>query len=337
MKLRFLFEMPQRELASQVRQNFVDCDEAFLVAGFVTVEGIAALERAMLASPSKIRCVVAGAGTYRAFQAFDHLITNGVDAGRLYVHLGHTRLTTSAGAAHRFYRYHPMLHSKIFLFYMRDGTARAFVGSHNITGFAMLGKNGEAGVMIEAPADSSEIASIQKHIDESIAQAAKYDPSMKDAYAWWAAEFLDGFRQKVSDWPREGEPKKTIVVLAVTAESELPQKDEVIYFEIPAALGRIQSLKAEVHIYVFATIPPSPGHGLIQLGSARCSLWCHTEGLEVERGGVELRADWFVEDRKKPLLKKAPRPFRPTPSSGMQQVRVRVRNNVFDSFEYLFQ
>lgn len=335
MNVKFLFRAPQQEIASLIRQSLQDCREAFLVSGFVTVEGVSAVQSAMLAQPEKIQCLVAGAGTYRAFQAFDHLISGGVSPNRLFVHLGHSRLTGPA-AAHRFYRYHPMLHSKIYLFYLPDGTARAFIGSHNMTGFAMLGKNGEAGVLIEAPANSPAIQEVRAHIDDSRAEAINYDPSMKEAYAWWAAEFLDGFKQKVSDWPRDGEAQRTIVVLAVRAEDPLPKKDEIIYFEIPAALGRIQSLQAQVHIYFFSTRPPSPSAGLIALGSARASLWCRTEGLEIERGGVELLADWYVEDRVNPVLKRAPRPFRPAPSQGMQQVRVKVWNEVFDRFEYVF-
>jgi hypothetical protein len=34
---------------------------------------------------------------------------------------------------------------------------------------------------------------------------------------------------------------------------------------------------------------------------------------------------------------RAPQPFRPKPSPGMQQVRVKVWNRVFDRFEYLFE
>jgi hypothetical protein len=60
-------------------------------------------------------------------------------------------------------------------------------------------------------------------------------------------------------------------------------------------------------------------------------------GLEDEQGGVELRADWYFDNRANPELKRAPNPFRPRPSPGMQQVRVKVWNKVFDRFEYLFE
>jgi hypothetical protein len=71
---------------------------------------------------------------------------------------------------------------------------------------------------------------------------------MKEAYAWWSTQFIDGLRAKFNDQPRD-DGKRTIVILAVQVEGTLPQPNEIIYFEIPEALGRIQSFKAEVHIF----------------------------------------------------------------------------------------
>ena len=59
--------------------------------------------------------------------------------------------------------------------------------------------------------------------------------------------------QMVVDTPKDAEGRHTIVIIAAQAGASLPQQGDVIYFEIPEALGqRIQSLRAEVHIY------PSP-------------------------------------------------------------------------------
>jgi len=163
-----------------------------------------------------------------------------------------------------------------------------------------------------------------------------YAPGMKEAYAWWATEFIEGFRDKFDDRPREGEASATILILAIHATDPLPKKGDVIYFELPTALGTVNSLRAQVHIYIFTTRPPSPREALANLAQARASLWCQTKGLEVERGGVELRADWYIESARNPVLKRASQPFRPRTGSGMQQVRVQVWNSVFDRFEYLF-
>lgn len=333
--VQVLFDTPQREVASLIQDRLNRCSSVSLVSGFVTVDGVEAIASPIRANPGKIATFVVGAGTYRAYEAFDRLCAAGVPMDRLYVHLGHTR-PTGGGARHSFYRYHPMLHSKVYLMEMPDGTACAFVGSHNITCFAMLGLNGEAAALLDGPSNAPEFDAIRKHIQESRDQAVPYSPGMKEAFSWWTSQFIEGLRDKANDAPREGEAKKTIVVLSVKADDPLPKKGDIIYFEIPSALGKITSLQAEVHIYIFGTKPATPLEGLAALKTARASLWCQTKGLELEQGGKELLADWYIDNRTDPRLARAPRPFRPTPSPGMQQVRVKVWNEVFGLFQYLF-
>ena len=333
-----LFGKPQHEIASLLCDRLSRCSQAWLVAGFMTVEGVAAIERPLRANPGKLTQLVVGAATWRAFDALDQLRIAGVSSNALYVHLGHTRATTS-GATHRFYRYHPMLHSKVYLMEMPDGTSAAFIGSHNLTGFALLGLNGEAGVLLEGPSHEAQFIVIRQHIADAVAQAIPYDPTMRDAYAWWTTQFMEGMRDKTRDTPDpdEAENKRTVVVIAARASSPLPKEGDIVYFELPSALrGSIRTLDTEVHIYLFSTLPSSPAAALADLGNATKSLWCTTQGLESDGGGAELDADWLIDDRRQPELKPTKRPFRPQPSPGMEQVRVRVRNAVFGKFEYLF-
>ena len=55
-----------------------------------------------------------------------------------------------------------MLPSKVYLFELLDGTAAAFIGSHNLTGFALCGLNGEG--LLEGPAASAPFADVRKDI-----------------------------------------------------------------------------------------------------------------------------------------------------------------------------
>ena len=332
---KVLFNKPQQEIASLLRGRLDRCKSASLVAGFMTVEGIEAIADPFRSHPEKLKHLVVGAGTYKAFEACDRLIDVGVNPGNLHVHLGFTRETT-ARAKHSFLRYHPMLHSKVYLMEMGSGTSSAFIGSHNLTSFALMGLNGEAGVLLEGRSSSAEFGDIRNHIAEAVRQAVVYDPSMKDAYNWWVLQFIDGLRVKFNDRPRDAETKRTIVVMAECAGPDLPGKDDAIYFEIPEAIGRIASMRAEVHLFVFDTLPATPGQALNQLHMAKQSFWCRMIGLEDDRGGVELRADWEIQNRTKPTLSETPSPFRPTPKREMQQVRVELRNEVYDAFQYLF-
>ena len=87
---------------------------------------------------------------------------------------------------------------------------------------------------------------------------------------------------------------------------------------------------------MFDTLPRTPTQGLNELANARQSFKCQTRGVEDDRGGLELRADWQIRLRGKPVLRPAGDPFRPSPYRGMQQIRVRVSDEPPGSFEYLF-
>jgi hypothetical protein len=336
LNVRILFEQPQREIASILRDKMRLCRAAWIVTGFATVEGVEAVALALVSQPSKLRTFIVGSGTYRGFEALDKLISRGVDPNCLYVHLGHSR-STGPDAKYRFYRYHPMLHSKVYLLEMDDGTAVAIIGSHNVTGFALLGLNGEAAVVVEGPVNDPEMQKVRQHIQESLAQSVRYSPLMKEAFTWWTSQFVEGFREKVNDQPRDSESKRTIVIIGVESSGDMPRKDDVIYFEIPEALHQINALNTEVHIFVFDAKPASPWDALMSLDQAKSSLSCTVLGLEKEQGGRELEADWELPDRSNPVLARTLRPFRPSPSLGMLQVRVKVGNELRDRYEYFFE
>ena len=190
--------------------------------------------------------------------------------------------------------------------------------------------------MLDGPSSSSEFDDIRNHIAEAVRQAVVYDPSMKDAYNWWAVQFIDGLKAKFDDRPRDAERKRTIVLMAESAGPDVPGKDNVIYFEIPEAIGQIASMRTDVHLFLFDKLPATPAQALNQLQMAKQSFWCRTIGLEDDRGGVELRANWEIQNRTMPTLIKTPNPFRPTPQREMQQVRIQLRNDVCGAFEYLF-
>ena len=228
-----------------------------MVAGFMTVEGIEAVAAPLRLLPGKLSCLIVGAGTWRAFDALDGLVTAGVQSSALFVHLGHSRATTSSGARHAFLRYHPMLHSKVYLMEMGDGTAAAFVGSHNLTGFALLGLNGEAGILLEGNADAPEFEALRRHVAAAVAQAVPYDPTMKEAYSWWTTQFVEGLRDKTRDVPDpdEADQDRTVVIIAARGDEPLPRErseGEVIYFELQSALGKQHTIAhnrcAHLHI-----------------------------------------------------------------------------------------
>ena len=147
-----------------------------------------------------------------------------------------------------------MLHSKVYLLEMEDGQAIAIIGSHNLTGYALLGLNGEAAVVVEGLLTDPEMQKIKHHIVLSRNQSVQYLPSMKEAFTWWTSEFINGLHGKVNDQPRNLSGKTNIILLGLKSI----KKDDVIYFELPAALG-INTLNSEVHIFIFNSQPAHHG------------------------------------------------------------------------------
>ena len=141
-----LFGTPHTAIASLIRARIDASISTRVVTGFATLGGLAAIETPIRANPNKLKTLVVGAATYPAFQALDELIVAGVSQSNLRVHLGHTSFT--GGRRHPFVRYHPMLHSKIYYMDMPGDAACVFVGSHNLTSFALGGLNGEASVLL---------------------------------------------------------------------------------------------------------------------------------------------------------------------------------------------
>jgi hypothetical protein len=299
----------------------------------VTPSGIELIEGPVLAHPAKLAALVVGAGTFRAFEAFDGLLDAGVAPGNLFVHLGMSRLT--GGRKNPFARYRPMLHSKICLLNMGSGRSAAFVGSHNLTGFALQGLNGEASILLEGDTTDAAFEALHRHVSISIAQASRYNRAMKDAYAWWTAQFVKGLGVEINDAPGDAETRNTIIVMASAENGHRPAPKEVIYFELPLELS-IESLRAEVHVYIFDILPPSPFDALNELHTARICLKCSMLGIDKDRGNVEVRADWSIDDRKIAVLRRTPPQFRPGAKSGMQQLRIRVETVFRPDFEYLF-
>jgi len=328
----FLHSRPQREIASTIRNRLAGCRTAEIVSGFATPDGVDALRAKSIAS--KIKRLVLGAGTFKAFEALDGLISSGLPTGAARVHLGHTRAT--GGRKHPFARYRPMLHSKIYFFEMPDGTATAFVGSHNLTGFALRGLNGEAGVLLEGASSDPVFDEVRAHIAESFRQAVPYDPSLKAAYAQWLRDYLEQLGIDATDMPRDDESRRTVILFAEAPQGKMPSPGDRIYFELDMRITEVNSIDTEVHLHLFAAMPTTPAEALSRSGLSDTALLGKVEAIDSAAGSAEVKADWFIEDPTKPQLKPVVHPFRPMLSPGKQQVRALVLKSLEAGFDYLF-
>ena len=327
----FLHSRPQREIASIIRKRLAGCRTAEIVSGFATPDGVDALRAKSVSS--KIKRLVLGAGTFKAFEALDGLISSGLPPGAAKVHLGHTRAT--GGRKHPFARYRPMLHSKIYFFEMPDGTATAFVGSHNLTGFALRRLNGEAGVLLEGSSSDPVFYEVRGHMAESFRQAVPYDPSLKAAYAQWLRDYLDQLGVDATDMPRDDESRRTVILFAEAPRGKMPSTGDRIYFELDIRITEVNAIDTEVHLHLFAAVPATPAEALSRSATSDTALLGKVEAINSAAGSAEVKADWFIEDPTKPQLKPTVQPFRPTLSQGKQQVRALVSKSLDTGFDYL--
>ena len=160
---------------------------------------------------------------------------------------------------------------------------------------------------------------------------------MKEAYAWWMREFVDGLRAEVR-LPQDWMTVRTILLFASAAKGDRPKTGDQLYFEIPAGIEQIESLKTETHLFLFDTLPSDPRQALNRALSADAKYTCTTLGAENKQGNLEVVADWRIDGKPSPVLTRVQgETFRPSTPAGMQQVRAEVNAPNVDPFEYLFE
>ncbi len=164
-----------------------------------------------------------------------------------------------------------------------------------------------------------------------------YSPGMKEAFAWWSREFLEGMKAEMRI-PQDWSTVRTILIFATAATGDRPKAGDNLYFEIPAGIEQIESLKTETHLFLFDTLQKTPWQALEGALAANARYTCMTLGAENKQGNREVAAQWRIDGSPTPVLIRVPQgTYRPTPPAGMQQVRAEVRSNTVAPFDYKFE
>ena len=330
-----LFDRPQIEIASTILDCMARCSSASIVTGFATPGGLEAISEPVGLRPALLNALIIGAANYRAFEALDDLISAGVPVNRLFVHLGHSASTGWPNKPFR--KFHPMLHSKVYYFEFPDSTAAAFVGSHNLTHFALEGLNGEASIRLDGLRSDTEFEQIRRHIAIAQSQAVAYAPAMKEAYAWWFREYFDGLKAEAG-LPADWQTFRTILIFAEEITGQRPKAGEHLYFEIPAGIEQVTALQAEVHLFLFSALPATSDEALAKASSAVARYKARIEGAENRQGNREVVANWQVDLVPKPRLSRVTSGvLRPAPRGRMQQVRAEFEGTTIESYDYRFE
>ncbi len=249
-KATVLFESPRREVATLIGEKLATSISTRILTGFATPDGVDALVGDLLASlkrrPHAIHTLIVGSGTHRAYAALDRLVDAGLSKKRMFVHLGRSRPATQSSKT-GFTQYRPMLHSKIYYMEYEDGSACAFIGSHNLTFFAMNGDNGEAAVLLEGESNSPEFEKIRRHIKAAEDESHPYARERKPEYAWWTLDYLHGLL-KIADDADDAEAKTTLIILCERQGEASPAESQRLYFELPLFPKSHRLTSCEVHL-----------------------------------------------------------------------------------------
>lgn len=331
-----LFDTPQNEIASRINQLLDSSTGVSIVSGFLTKEGIKLMADPIQRNPKILQNLVVGAGTLHAFEAIDELIRLGVPKDRIFINLGFSRLSTGK---YPFIKYHPMLHSKVYYFEKENSIASAIIGSHNITGFALSGQNGEASVLLEGRWDEQPFIDIRNHISKSIQNSVTYDSLMKEAYAWWARQFIEGLQSKMYHEEKHDdvENERTIVVFSVQSNSaDMPKPNDTIYLDVPEAFRILRSLNDPVHFYIMPKMPNSPEEAIRLSMDYKVAFKASVIGTNMYKRVEKGRTDWFIRDIRNPVIARAPTPFNPSPHPNEIQVFLLLQNPLIMRYEYRF-
>lgn len=128
------------------------------------------------------------------------------------------------------------------------------------------------------------------------------------------------------------------MVFASAAKGDRPKPGDHLYFEIPAGIEQIETLKTEVHLFLFGSLPSDPQTALSMALRADARFQCRVLGAENQQGNRELNANWRIDQTPTSALHRVSSGiYRPKPASNMQQVRAEVAEVRIDPFEYQFE
>ncbi|QDV85593.1 restriction endonuclease PLD domain-containing protein [Stieleria magnilauensis] len=330
--IEMLHAVPQQEVYSRVRDLIRRSNKVSVAVGFLTEAGVSLISSAITPNPAVLHSLVVGATTLKACDGLDQLLAVGVPSRNLKVYLGHTR----PGRGNSFTKYHPMMHSKVYLF-ESDNQASAIVGSHNMTGFALAGQNSEASLLISGDRTDPVFDEIRSHVAAIESGSQQYDPTKSHAYAWWFRQLFNGYMYKVlyGDGEDGVEFKRNVVAIAVSNQGAAPQLGDIIYVEVPEQFKIMRALGEEVHFYVLSQLPQSVEQGLTQLAKCPIAFTGHVKGSN-EDGVHQGRAEWIINDLSNPILQRTSGTVSPVPSPTEIQVFIRVDRLLHERYKYFF-
>jgi HKD family nuclease len=295
-----------------------------IVTGFLTKPGLTLLKR-LASDETKIDRLIIGRATPGAWEGVTSLSPSLVERS-VRVHLG-WKIKGKPLKVQKGWR--PMLHSKIYLITLQNGTSWAYVGSNNCTEYALRGKNGEAGFVIQGPSDAEVFHQMERYIESLWSHAV---PFRQEHVEYYSAALDSVVRAELSE--SNGNFEQVGVILLENRKDSLPAfgDNDRIYFEIPKSRSsdwtHFQSLGKRVHL-AFA---PRGSMALKEPGDLPVVVYEATVAGTYEgtkRSVTTYRVSWRIPDIIAPTVEPAMGTIRG--STDALRIVVRIRRRIEDA------
>lgn len=221
-----------KKLSDEIKTVLPSINNIKIISGFLTREGFEKIfgpdEKNIKDNGKKIEYIVVGRLTVECAEILDELYLTPEFKDKLFINLGLGRLNKSGTAINRFL---PMIHSKIIALNSSSDDNLFYIGSANITHFAIEDFNAEAGIILKN-LNSLERIEITRYMDnlKNFKSTVPYDPSLKDSL-----NFLSNLSKDSLD--KEFENLETcLLVLALNPTGFKPKKGDVLFADLPKHL-----------------------------------------------------------------------------------------------------
>ncbi len=221
-----------KKLSDEIKTVLPSINNIKIISGFLTREGFEKIfgpdEKNIKDNGKKIEYIVVGRLTVECAEIFDELYLMPEYKNKLFINLGLGRLNKSHTAINRFL---PMIHSKIIALNPSLDDNLFYIGSANITHFAIEDFNAEAGIILKN-IDSSERTGITRYMDnlKNLKSTVPYDPSLKDSLNFLSNLSADPLEKDVENID------SCLLVLCLSPTDYKPKKGDVLFADLPKHL-----------------------------------------------------------------------------------------------------
>jgi hypothetical protein len=245
-----------KKLSETIRELLPSTNRIKIISGYLSKRGFTQTfgpdQESIKENGKKIEYIVVGRLTLECAEIFDELYCLPEYKDKLFVNLGIGRLNKSKTAITRFI---PMVHSKIIALNPTEDGNLFYIGSANITHFALEDLNAEAGIILEN-LDESQRNEISKYMDnlKTMKSTILYNPSLKDS-------LIDLSNLSADPTEKDLESIDTsLLVLCLNPTQFIPKPKDVLFADLPRHLPEEiikfhQKTKRCLILLLFSSLP----------------------------------------------------------------------------------